>query len=438
MTATTSPIAPQPPARSSAIEAAYVARTPSSAAIGPRARQVMPAGETRAAGYHLPYPLTMAHGRGHLLTDIDGHSYIDLSNNFTSLLHGHAYPPIVEAVSRVIGAGTAWPARNATQIELAEMITSRVPSVDLVRFCNSGSEANMLALHVARTQTGRLKVLVARFGYHGSHEAFEAGFFGNEGDKSWPHTLTARWGDAADFEQVLAERGDEIAAVFLEGFMGSSGLIDAPAEFFHRVQAASQRAGAVFVLDEVISLRMSTGGHQVNLAVRPDLTTMGKIIGGGYPVGAVGGRRDLMDLLDPGRGRIFHSGTFNGNPVTTAAGLVSFGDLTTERIDAMAARAAHLEDRLAASAGAHGVPFSCRRIGSLLNIYADAEPPAANMVRRDGDVMRLIHLAGMNHGLYFASRGLLVLSTVMGDEIVDEAADRFDAVFRDVAAELVG
>ena len=190
------------------IESTYIARTPQSAAMGPRAQKVMPAGETRAAGYHTPYPLTIAH------------AYIDLSNNFTSLLHGHAYPPIVEAVSRVIGAGTAWPARNHSQIELAELITSRVPSIDLVRFCNSGSEANMLALHVARTHTGRTKVLMARFGYHGSHEAFEAGFFGNQGDHTWPHTITAPWGDAEAFERILAEQGDEIAAVFLEGFMG--------------------------------------------------------------------------------------------------------------------------------------------------------------------------------------------------------------------------
>lgn len=206
----------------SPIEQAYIARTPQSAAMGPRAQKVMPAGETRAAGYHLPYPLTLSHGKGSVLTDIDGNDYIDLSNNFTSLLHGHAYPPIVEAVSRVIGAGTAWPARNNTQIELAELIAGRVPSIDLVRFCNSGSEANMLALHVARVHTGRLKVLTATYGYHGSHEAFEAGFFGNQGSHSWPHTITAPWGDAAAFEQVLAEHGHEIAAVFLEGFMGSS------------------------------------------------------------------------------------------------------------------------------------------------------------------------------------------------------------------------
>ncbi len=420
----------------SSIEQSYVQRTPLSDAMGPRARKVMPAGDTRAAGYHTPYPLTFARAEGVTLTDIDGNEYFDLSNNFTSLLHGHAYPPIVDAVSKVIGSGTAWPARNNTQVELAELICDRVPSIELVRFCNSGSEANMLALHVARTHTGRHKVLMAKFGYHGSHEVFEAGFFGNEGEHSWPHTIVAPWGDAAAFEQVLTAQGDEIAAVFLEGAMGSSGLIEAPPEFFERVIAATHRAGAVFVLDEVITLRMSEGGHQVNLGITPDLTTLGKIIGGGYPVGAIGGNAELMSLLDPSKGRIFHSGTFNGNPVTTAAGVVSYGHLTTERIATMAAQAEVLDTHMAASAAAAGLPYSSRRLGSLINVYFTPEPPVANLERSDAAIMRLVHLAGMNRGLYFASRGLMVLSTVMTDDDIAAACARFDRVVADVAAEI--
>ena len=220
--------------------------------------------------------------------------------------------------------------------------------------------------------------------------------------------------------------------------MGSSGLVSAPTEFFQRVIDATHRAGAVFVLDEVISLRMNTGGHQVNLGITPDLTTMGKIIGGGYPVGAVGGRADLMSLLDPGRGKIFHSGTFNGNPVTTAAGIVSYGHLTSDNIAVMASLAERLEGHLADGAAAAGVPFACRRIGSLLNVYASPVAPAANIVREDADAMRLLHLAGMNHGLYFASRGFIVLNTQMTEAQIDEAGERFAAAYRDVAAELPG
>jgi glutamate-1-semialdehyde 2,1-aminomutase len=172
----------------------------------------------------------------------------------------------------------------------------------------------------------------------------------------------------------------------------------------------------------------------VNLGITPDLTTLGKIIGGGYPVGAVGGNAELMSLLDPSRGRIFHSGTFNGNPVTTAAGVVSFGHLTADRIATMAAHAERLDRHLAASAAAAGLPFSSRRVGSLINIYFTPSAPSANVVREDAAVMREVHLAGMNHGLYFASRGLLVLSTITTDAHIDAACAAFDAVFRDVAA----
>jgi glutamate-1-semialdehyde 2,1-aminomutase len=173
----------------------------------------------------------------------------------------------------------------------------------------------------------------------------------------------------------------------------------------------------------------------VNLGITPDLTTLGKIIGGGYPVGAVGGRADLMNLLDPTRGRIFHSGTFNGNPVTTAAGVVSYGHLTSDAVTRMGTQAERLERSLAESAAGVGLPFSCRRVGSLLNVYFSDVAPAASLTREDAETMRLVHLAGMNHGLYFASRGLLVLSTVMSDEHLAEICSRFDAVFADVAAE---
>jgi glutamate-1-semialdehyde 2,1-aminomutase len=417
------------------IEDAYIARTPGSAAIGPRAERVMPAGETRAAGYHRPYPLTLERGNGARVWDIDGNEFIDLTNNFTSLVHGHAYPPIVEAAERAIRGGTAWPARNPHQVDLAELLVERVPSVEMVRFCNSGTEAAMLAMQVARTVTGRKKVLMARYGYHGSHEVFEHGFMADTMDP-WPHTLTAEYGNAASFEAILTEEGDDIAAVFLEGVMGSAGIVSAPREFFTTVQAATAAAGAVFVLDEVITFRMSTGGQQRLLGIEPDLTMFGKLIGGGFPVGAIGGRRDLMSVLDPRSGKLFHSGTFNGNPVTTAAGTVSVRELTAERIAIMDGQAEELETAMKASAARHGLPFSVRRASSLLNVYFAETPPSANLKRADGRAAALFHLAGMNHGLYFASRGMIVLSTVLTDSDIREVAQRADAAIADVAAEL--
>ena len=361
----------------------------------------------------------MASGAGPTLTDVDGNTYIDLIGNFTSLVHGNAYPPIVEAAHSAAGSGTAWPASNESSVALGELLVERLRSVELLRFTNSGSEATMLALEIARAATGRRKVLMAARGYHGSHGAFEAGTFGHEG----PETLLAPFGDAEAFAAVLSEHGSDVACVVLEPVLGSGGVVEAGPEFFAQVQAATARAGAVFVLDEVITFRLSTGGAQALLDVTPDLTAMGKIIGGGFPVGAVGGRADLMALTDPmGEPKVHHSGTFNGNPVTTAAGIVSVQHLTSDAIGTMDTLTARFETSLV---DAGEVPLSTRRVGSLLQVVFD-----------DERAVPLFHLAALNHGLFFAARGLLALSTVVDEPLVDEAAERAAAALADVAKEL--
>ena len=394
----------------------------------------MPGGDTRAVGYHAPYPLTMARAKGKHLIDVDGNQYVDLLYNYTSLVHGHAYEPILSAADSAMRAGTAWPARNVHQVELAELLCERVKSVEQIRFCNSGSEATMLALQVARLATGRSKVLMARHGYHGSHEVFEAGFYHGTGLFSDRDTLVADFGDAASFEAVLSEHGSDIACVVIEAAMGSSGVVGAPGQFFRRVQAATKRAGAVFVLDEIITFRLATGGHQQTLGVLPDLTCFGKIIGGGFPVGALGGSAELMAHLDPRRGRLFHSGTFNGNPVTAAAGVVSVRELTADRIEAMHELAQRLDDGLVAAAAAAGLAFSMRRVGSLLNMYFLDEPPVANLHRADGKLIALAHLSGLNHGLFFAPRGMMALATCLDGDDISDVIERFQAIFADVAA----
>ncbi len=419
------------------IEAAYRRATPASAALDERFGAVMPAGDTRAAGYHPPYPLTLVSGAGARVVDVDGNEYWDLAGNYTSLVHGHAFAPIVEAAERALRLGTAWPARNLHQVELAERLVERVASVDHVRFCNSGTEAGLLAQVVARVVTGRPRILMARFGYHGSHEMFEAGSF--DGLVHVPGhdlTLLAEYGDADSFERVLAERGSEIAAVFLEPVMGAGGVVTAPPEFFQRVAAAARAAGALFVIDEVIAFRLGVHGAQAQLGVTPDLTMFGKLIGGGFPVGALGGRADLMAVMDPRHFRIYHSGTFNGNPVTMAAGVASVDALTGERIDEMHVLAERLERGLLAAAVRHELPCSVRRVGSLLNIYFSAEAPPANLRRDDQRTMTAFHLAGLVHGLYFASRGMLVISTAMCAADIDDMIDRADRAMCDVAAEM--
>lgn len=409
----------------------YIDRTPGSAARAERAAALFPGGDFRAAAWHRPYPLTIAGAAGPWLHDVDGHDYLDLLGNYTALVHGNAHPAVVEAATAAVAAGTCWAAANDHMVELAELLVDRVASVEQVRFCNSGTEATMHAAMVARELTGRRTVLMARYGYHGSYDDYEAGNLGHPG----PRTALAPFGDAAAFEAVLAERDDEIACVILEPVMGSSGVVPAPPGFLARVAEAARAAGALFVLDEVITFRLAAGGAQALVGVEPDLTTFGKLIGGGFPVGALGGRADVLAVTDPARGRLPLSGTFNANPVTMAAGAAAVRELTGDRIAAIDRWCGRLADGLSKAAADHGVPFSCRRAGSLLNVFLSPEPPATVADRTDGDLMAAFHLACLAHGLFFAPRGLLATSTVLSDELVDDAVDRAARAFASVAAD---
>jgi glutamate-1-semialdehyde 2,1-aminomutase len=312
-------------------------------------------------------------------------------------------------------------------VELAELMVDRVSSIDRIRFTNSGSEAALLALTVAREITGRYKVLMARGGYHGSLQEFESGTLGKPG----PATFLADYGDLASFEAVLTEHGEEIAAVFVEPVQGAGGIVRGTPEFLNGLRAAAHRAGALFVLDEVITFRLATGGIQAELGVDPDLTMFGKIIGGGFPVGAVGGKLDLMDVFEPARMRALHSGTYNANPVTMAAGLVSVRELTAERIARMHALAERLERGLLVAGERAGLAVKVRRVGSLLAINvstgaAGAPPPDPTPAR--------FHLAALNHGLMFAPRGMMALATVLDEKLIDEAIERAGAAMSDVAS----
>lgn len=409
----------------------YLQRTPQSQEYYSRTRKVVAGGTSRQTGHWYPYPLTLTHGRGCRVWDADGHEYLDLINNYTSLIHGHAYPPVTAAIIAEAPKGTAWSANNVHQIDLAGQIVERVASVDQVRFTNSGSEAANLALHIARAATGRQKLLMARFGYHGVIQEFQLGSMNQPG----PSTQVARFNDATSFREQLQMHGKDIAGVFLEPMLGAGGVLAARPEFLRDVIAATREAGAVFVLDEVQTFRMSTGGLQKILGVSPDLTMFGKFVGGGFPVGAVGGSSEYMRLFDPDKLVVYHSGTFNGNPLSMAAGAVTVRDLTAERIDHIAAMAIRFRKGLLDAAQKVGLPLTVNMLGSLLNIFFMKEAPETAWVRTDQALVARFHLAALNHGLFFAHRGFFALSTVTDAKAIDEAIERAAAAMADVAAE---
>ncbi len=390
----------------------YSQRFPASAALMRRAADVMPGGNTRTTAHYPPFPLVVDRADGPFLWDADGNRLIDLLMNYTSLVHGHRYPPVVEAVTAALERGSAWPAASLEQVDLAAVLCGRIASVERVRFCNSGTEAGLLAVRIARRATGRRLLLKAAEGYHGSYDELDAG----------PETLQATYGDIESFLEQIDRAGDDLAAVVLEPVLASGGIITPAPGFLAGVAAAARACGALFVIDEVVTLRLGVGGAQAAAGVSPDLTMMGKLIGGGFPVGAVGGRADLMEQLDPRLpDPLQHSGTFNGNLITCAAGVAATTALTGDAIDRMAGQGRRLAAELEALAKRHRVPLSVTSSGSLVSLHGDE------------DLLEAVHLMALGHGLYIAPRGMMALSTVMTDPLMDEVCERFAAVFADAA-----
>jgi glutamate-1-semialdehyde 2,1-aminomutase len=390
----------------------YESQTAVSQELWERALGSLPGGNTRTTVFHDPYPVYVARGEGCRVWDADGVERIDFISNYTSLILGHCHPRVVEAVQQQAARLMSVAAPNELEIELAERVRERLPSVELIRFTNSGTEATMLALRAARAFTGREKIAVFAGGYHGSHD-YAASI---PGDPSVPPggpgipaavadtVVVAPFDDRDGTLAALEPHRGELAAVIVEPVLGAGGVVPATAGFLAFLRELTRDAGALLVFDEVISFRIGYHGAQGRLGVTPDLTTLGKIIGGGLPVGAVGGRADVMKLFDPRRDdRIGHGGTFNANPLTMAAGLATLDELTPERYEGLEALAAELEAGVNSRTGA-----SATAVASLFRIEL-------------ADPSRLpdLHVDLLASGILMTPRGMGCLSTPMTSAEVD-------------------
>ncbi len=418
--------------KASITDAGYGIRTERSREIAERLERSIPGGNTRSLAYFPPYPLTISSGSGCRIQDADGNEFIDLLNNYTASIHGHAVPAVNEAMREQAALGTVFPAPSELQAELAERIVDRLASVEKVRFTNSGTEAVMMAVRAARACTGREKIIKAEGGYDGMWEQVPMSL----PDHSDPYRASmpqavrdlVRMVDYNDVGQLEAamEEGEEVAAILLEPVTGT-GVFEGTPEYFAAARRLADEHGALLICDEVITLRLAFGGYQQVLGVSPDLTTTGKIIGGGLPVGAFGGRADVMAIFDPSSPRhLHHSGTFNGNLMTMAAGCVSLDLLTGEeiqRINALGERLADgLRRSLAERPDLHGVVNNC---GSLLHVNFGTESELRNYsdLQLDSPVAARFHLAALDEGVYFAPRGFMNTSTAMDERAVDDALE---------------
>ena len=414
----------------------YRSITPRSAAMFVRGGGVLPGGDTRYSITTRPHPPYFERGEGPYIWDVDGNRRLDLNNNSTALIHGHAHPEIVAALRSQAGSGTAWGGHNPTEVDWAQMICDRVPSIERARFANSGTEANMHMLKVARAFTGRDLVLKLDGAYHGTYDGFEFAAGRNDGiapsTGGVPANLSANvvlgsWGDTEGVTGLIRENADQLAAVILTPFRSAGGFAHPPDGFLEALRAVTADEGVLLLFDEVISLRLATGGAQDRYGVVPDMTALGKLIGGGLPVGAFGGRADIMAVTDPlGDMKVALAGTFNANPMTAAAGVAGLRLLTPvvyERIDHLGGL---LREGLSEAVKDRGLPLRVEGGGSLLSLACE---PA---VARPDVLMTGLSLAFGNRGVF----GFPYLSTssVMEERHMEYVLEAAASVLDEVSA----
>jgi len=418
-------------------QATYERSNPKSKEAFERSCRVLPGGVSRTLCYFPPFPCQTAYGESCWMVDVDGHRRLDLFNCATTLILGHRPPVVVKAVEEQLKRGTAFQTNSGLETVLAEMLVERVASVEQIRFTNSGSEGTQMAIRAARAFTGRPKIAKMEGGYHGTHDCVENSVrvpAGSGGPADAPVPVAGSAGitpgvlndvviipynnlEAA--KRILAAHASDLACVIVEPILGSVGFVPAEREFLVGLRQEAQRLGVIFILDEVQSFRLDRGGAQKLFGITPDLTCFGKIIGGGFPVGAFGGRRDIMAQFNTttGGGLIPHAGTFNANPITMTAGIATMEQLTEPVYARLNKTGDELRDTLSALGARHKVPMYVSGIGSMFKVHFGEYP-----VRCYRDTLQssnLMHTAlflfGMNRGIFLSEAGRCCLSVPIGE-----------------------
>jgi len=410
-----------------------------SAKLAERARRVLPGGNSRSTIDLKPHPIYLTRASGAEVEDVDGNVYVDFNNNYTSLIHGHAFPAVTEAVAKQLPLGTAYAFGTVQEIDHAELICGRVPGFDKIRFMNSGSEAVMNALKAARAFTGRPKIAKCEGAYHGSYDYAEVSL--NSGPDDWgqndpravPYSkgtpdgvlddvVVIPYHDEVAARELLRRNAGSLAAVLFDPVASRVGLIPPSDAYLDMLAEFCATNGVLLIFDEVIAFRLGYEGAQGVRGVTPDLTALGKIIGGGFPVGAVAGRDGAMQVFEPGGG-LPHGGTFNGNPVTMVAGMATMDAMTRDAFEALNAMGEYAREGFRQAFASAGIAAQATGQGSLLRLhltdraltgYRTVYPTAEESAQ-----MSELHRHLLNAGHYISNYGLICLSTVNTKDQVD-------------------
>lgn len=411
-----------------AIDEAYLRLTPESARMMERANTSMARGLTRTLSWFAPYPVVFERGAGAHVWDIDGNAYIDLFSNGLSLMHGHGDPEIDAALRQALARGTAWPGASDAQVQFAELLCERLSSAGQVRFANTGTEATMLAVKLARHATGRQLIIKAWDAYHGSYDDLEAGLQGQGEVKG--RVALARFGELSSYEELLQRHAGQVAAIIVEPVQ-YTGLVTAPPDgFLAELRVLAREAGVLFILDDCLMFRLAEGGSAQRFGIeRPDITCLGKWIGGGLPVGAIGASTELMSIFDPlTEGFVYHGGSFNGNLLGCVAGQIAVRRLDAGEIARIDGYGARMRSELERAGSEAGVALRTSGVGSAFGLYVldgtgEIDWPATSQ----------LHKAAVTHGVYYGTGGEFGLPTALSDEDVEDALSRLRSAIEDVA-----
>ncbi|GAA2980508.1 MULTISPECIES: aspartate aminotransferase family protein [Streptomyces] len=418
--------------------------TENSAALYSRAVEVMPGGNSRTAVYSAPYPVYIRSGSGARVTDADGVERLDFLNNSTTLIHGHAHPEMVAAITGAVGRGTSFGMPTPVEVEYAEALSARNETFEHVRFTSSGTEAVMMAVQAARAYTKRPKIAKMAGAYHGAYDAVAVN---NDGSGSLishavtgnpegvvANTVVIPFNDAEGAVKILREHAEDLACVLIDPVPWRIGLLPADKAYLDALRAFCDESGALLISDEVGSYRVGYHGAMHLLGSEADLTVLGKVIGGGMPIGAVAGRRGFMSVFDPSKGApaLPHSGSYNANPVSMTSGVVSLRLLTEEAMERIGAFGEQVREALRATIEAVGLDWEVNGLGSLFRVIATSAPegypsPAAAMKR--------LHRELLDEGIHLGDSGLGCISTPMEEADIAAFATAFDTSLRRVLAE---
>ena len=436
-------------------EQLYRSLTPTSHKYFLEGRKYLTGGDSRSPLFHPPYPVVLEEGEGCWLLDLDGNKLLDFTGNHTSLVLGYKHPRVLDAVRRQLEKGTVFPGVTVPQVRLAELLCERVPSFERVRFANSGTEAVMNAVRAARAFTGRHKIAKVEGGYNGSWDDVMVSTHPSgeqAGDVVRPVAAPASLGLSPDSTdnvlvlpfneveaaaQLIEQQGEHLAAIIVEPVMGSAGMIPAEQGYLEMLRELTERFGILLVFDEVISFRVAYGGAQEHYSVTPDLTCLGKLIGGGFPLGAFGGRSDVMAMFDPshGRPRIPHPGSYNANPISLVAGETTLGLLTGEAIRLLNRRGESLRQQIRMAFEDAGLPAQVTGLGSLFAVHLTSQPVKSyrDTMGADSDLRHRIFLGLFKEGVLIDPRGVGCASVAIGEAEIDYFVDALRTVLRTLA-----